>query len=247
MDLTSHKRDWEELARLDPCWAILPAPGTRLGGWELERFLETGRPDVERLMERAARLGRPAHRRRALDFGCGVGRHARLLADHFEHVVGVDVSEEMVRVARRLNADVEGLEFVVNAGERLAGFADEGFDLVHSQLVLQHLPSEEAILGYVAELARVLAPGGLLFFQVTVGTTRRRRLQGRRRLYRLLRGAGVPAATLYTRLGLNPVRMTSVPAERIEATLEAAGVTVLDTETSEVGEGYASRYWWVGR
>jgi len=247
MNLASHQRDWDELARLDPCWAIVPAPGTRLGGWRLEEFLETGRPDVDWLMRRAAQLGRPAHRRRALDFGCGVGRHARLLAEHFDRVVGVDVSEEMVRLARHFGAGVDGLEFVVNPSERLTAFGDGEFDLVHSRLVLQHLPSEEAVLGYVGELARVLSPGGLLFFQVPVAEARRRRLQGRRRLYRALRRCGLSAGTLYRRLDLNPIRMTSVPAERIEDRLAAAGVEVIASEASPVGDGYDSRAWWVGR
>ncbi|MDX6691719.1 MAG: hypothetical protein QOG15_3176 [Solirubrobacteraceae bacterium] len=247
MNLEGHQRDWEELAQLDPLWAILSAPGTRLGGWQLDEFLATGRPDVERLMSRAAQFKRPEHRRRALDFGCGVGRHAQLLAEHFDEVVGVDVSEEMVRLARRFGAGVDGLEFVVNCGPRLAGFGDGEFDLVHSVLVLQHLPGEEAILGYIGELARVLSPGGLLFFQVPVAANRRRRLEGRRRLYGALRRTGLSADILYRRLGLNPVRMSSAAPERIDACLREAGVDVLAIDPMPVGEGYDSRAWWAGR
>lgn len=247
MNLASHKRDWEELARLDPYWAILSAPGRERGGWELEAFLETGRPDVDRLVARFGELGVPERRVRALDFGCGVGRHARLLAEHFEEVVGVDISEEMILIARRLNEGVPGLEFVVNAHEHLAGLPDCRFDLVQSVLVLQHLPDEDSILGYVGEMLRVLRPGGLLFFQVPVGEERRRRVQGRRRAYAALRRLGVPAATLYRRLALNPVRMTSVSAERVEARLAEGGGRVVDSEPTRVGAGYESSAYWVGK
>ena len=246
-DLSSHKRDWEELARLDPRWAILSTPGREHGGWELEEFLETARPDVDRLLARAGELGVPEHRGRALDFGCGVGRHARLLAGHFDEVVGVDVSDEMVRLARGLNEGAAGLEFVVNADERLAGFPDGDFDLVHSQLVLQHLPDANAILGYVGEMLRVLRPGGLLYFQVPVGEDFRRRLQGKRRLYAAGRRMGVPASALYGRLGLNPVRMTSASADRVEACLAAGGGRVIEKEPTPLGEGYRSTAYWVGK
>jgi hypothetical protein len=59
MPAVHHAQDWEELASVDPYWAILPAPGTRLGGWELDRFFDTGRGDVEALMRRAEELGAP--------------------------------------------------------------------------------------------------------------------------------------------------------------------------------------------
>jgi len=176
-----------------------------------------------------------------------VGRHARLLAEHFDSVVGVDISEEMIRLARRINEGVEGLEFEVNADQRLVGLPSGEFDLVQSQLVLQHLPSDEAILGYVGEMLRVLRPGGLLFFQVPVGEERRRRIQGRRRLYAGLRRVGVPAEVLYRRLGLNPVRMTSVAAERVERLVAEGGGHVIHTEPTPVGEGYRSTAYWIGK
>lgn len=180
-----------------------------------------------------------ARRERALDFGCGVGRHARLLAESFTSVTGVDVSGEMVRRARELHAGTPGLSFVVSDQRRLDG----SYDLVHTSLVLQHLPTEALILAYVDELARVLAPGGLLYLQVPVGADARRRLQPRRRAYAVLRRAGVSPEALH-RLGLDPVRMTTAAAERVESALAARGIRVLEAEPTPLAPGYRSLAYW---
>jgi hypothetical protein len=55
----------------------------------------------------------------------------------------------------------------------------------------------------------------------------RRRLQPRRRLYGILRGLGVGPRVLYHRLGLFPMRMTSVAEQEVRALLTAAGARVL--------------------
>ncbi|NQW20940.1 MAG: class I SAM-dependent methyltransferase [Chloroflexi bacterium] len=70
---------------------------------------------------------------RLLDVGCGSGQIAIPLSQHFEQVVAVDVSEEMVAVARQ-NVTASGLsnvEFVVLLGEDISSLARAGkFDLV---------------------------------------------------------------------------------------------------------------------
>ena len=108
-------QDWNERAQLDPYWAILTAPEKRFGGWDSDEFLAIGTDEVAGMMERFERLGHPAQHERALDFGCGVGRIMRALARQFEEAVGVDISEDMVRRAQELNADVPGASFVVTS------------------------------------------------------------------------------------------------------------------------------------
>lgn len=247
MRTAAHARDWEELAGLDPLWAIVSASGTEHGGWDLDEFMASGRADVERLLATMDRLGRPRERRSALDFGCGVGRHTRALAEHFERCIGVDVSEGMVERARKMHAGVPGLEFVVNRDPDLRRFADGEFDLVQSQLVLMHLPARRQIMGYLDELARVLRPGGLLVFGLPTAIAPRHRLQGRRRLYRALRAARVPPQVLYRRLRLNPVRMSHVPPARVAERLAAAGARILEEEPAELGAGIRSRVYYVSK
>jgi trans-aconitate methyltransferase len=95
-------QDWNELAQLDPYWAILTAPEKRFGGWDSDKFLAIGTDEVAGMMERFERLRHPAQHERALDFGCGVGRIMRALARQFDEAVGVDISEDMVRRAQEL-------------------------------------------------------------------------------------------------------------------------------------------------
>jgi ubiquinone/menaquinone biosynthesis C-methylase UbiE len=232
MEVRQQERDWNELAELDPYWAILTSPGTRFGGWDSDEFFATGAAEIDVVMRHAAELGHPQGRARALDFGCGLGRVTRPLAGHFDECVGVDISEGMVRQARELNADVPGASFVVNAADDLRRFNDASFDLVYSVIVLQHVPDRGAIECYIAEFCRVLRPGGLAIFQLPSHIPKIFRLQWRRRLYLALRGVGVGAAFLYRRLHLLPIAMSSIPEDDLVALVTSGGARVLDVETS---------------
>jgi len=149
-------RDWDDLALVDPFWAVLAADGKRGGGWELSEFLSTGEADVEQILATATQLGRPSRRERVLDFGCGVGRLTRALARRFDEAVGVDVSERMLEHARRLNADTPNVTFT-NAEHPPAG----RFDFVVANLVLQHLPSRALARVYIERLVEAARPDGL--------------------------------------------------------------------------------------
>jgi ubiquinone/menaquinone biosynthesis C-methylase UbiE len=231
MKIRDQERDWNELAELDPYWAILTSPGTRFGAWDSDEFFATGATEIDAVMDHAARLGHPQGRARALDFGCGLGRLTRPLAGHFDESVGVDISEGMVRGARELNADVPGATFIVNAAEDLRRFDDESFDLVYSVIVLQHVPDRGAIESYIAEFCRVLRPGGLAIFQLPSHIPKIFRLQWRRRLYLALRRLGVGAAFLYRRLRLMPIAMSSIGESDVVALVAACGARVLEVET----------------
>ena len=220
----SHQsRDWDDLALVDPFWAVLAADGKRGGGWELSEFLSTGEADVELILATAAQLGRPSRRERALDFGCGVGRLTRALARRFDEAVGVDVSERMLEHARRLNADTPNITFT-NAEHPPAG----RFDLVVANLVLQHLPSRALARDYIGRLIEAVRPDGLVVFQLPTRVPLARRLQPRRRLYSALRTHLSPVRLHAA--GFHPVRMLALPEADVRATVDRAGATVAYTE-----------------
>jgi SAM-dependent methyltransferase len=220
----SHQaRDWDDLALVDPFWAVLAADGKRGGGWELSEFLSTGEADVEPILATAAQLGRPSHRERALDFGCGVGRLTRALARRFDEAVGVDVSERMLEHARRLNADTPNVTFT-NAEHPPVG----GFDLVVANLVLQHLPNRAFARVYITRLIEAARPDGLVVFQLPTRLPLAQRLQPRRRLYSALRTHLSPERLHAA--GFHPVRMLALPEADVRATVDRAGATVAHTE-----------------
>lgn len=99
-----------------------------------------------------------------LDAGCGAGRLAAHLADQGCDVTGADLSAEMIRAARR---DHPGLHFDVADIAELP-YPDASFDGVVAWYSLIHTPLS-ALPGVVAELARVLVPGGVLLVAAHLG------------------------------------------------------------------------------
>lgn len=154
--------DWRKWGETDPYFGVVSFDefkADRIAG-NRDRFFATGRREIDAAMkEIAARYGDVA-RRRALDFGSGVGRLALPLADRYGEVVGVDISEAMIAEARDncSKAGVANAEFVLS-DDRLARVTG-AFDLVHSYIVLQHIPVERG-LALTAQMLARLAPGGV--------------------------------------------------------------------------------------
>jgi SAM-dependent methyltransferase len=218
----AHARDWNELAELDPVWAVLhEAPGGD-GRWAIDDFFATGSGEISGALDVARELGRPQEWRLALDFGCGLGRLTRALGERFERCIGVDVSEAMIAAAGELNADRPACEFVLNTQPDLGQFESGTFDLVYSSIVLQHLRTDREVERFIGELVRLVSSTGLAVFQMPTAISLRYSLQPRRRLYTACRRLGVPSAWLFKR-GLNPIRVRALPEARVREIVERAG------------------------
>ena len=96
---------------------------------------------------------------RVLDVGCGNGWASRLLAAKASagRVVGIDIADEMIRLARESSASFPNVEFQVASAEKLP-FRDGEFTHAFSMESLYYYAD---ILGALREIKRVLAPGGL--------------------------------------------------------------------------------------
>ncbi|MDG6220202.1 MAG: class I SAM-dependent methyltransferase [Candidatus Thermoplasmatota archaeon] len=106
-------------------------------------------------------------RSKVLDVGSGNGRNAFFLASQGHEVVGVDVVEEMVVVARR-KAESFGTsnpEFLVGDGRKLP-FPDAIFDCVFSIATIHHIPSANGRMEALREMWRVLGSGGVCLLSV---------------------------------------------------------------------------------
>jgi SAM-dependent methyltransferase len=113
---------------------------------------------LDRFAARVQKLGP------ACDLGCGPGHVARYLHERGVQVVGVDLSPAMVELARRLNPDIE-----FRQGNMLAlDVADAAFGGIAALYSIIHIPTTE-VPAALAEMKRVLRPGGLLLLSFHVG------------------------------------------------------------------------------
>ena len=156
---------WERLARRDPLWAILSDPSKKGRKWNVVDFFETGRREISVLIYHIESLKIRFLRRDVLDFGCGIGRLTQALAGYFDRVVGVDISETMIKLAKVFNRFEERVCYLRNQGDDLELFEDQTFDFVYTNIVLQHL-RPEMTRRYLEEFRRTLRSGGLLIFQL---------------------------------------------------------------------------------
>lgn len=161
--------NWDEFGQIDPLWAILflNKEGNK---WELDEFFKTGQENVDSVMEYLEKLHVSVSKGRALDFGCGVGRLTQALARYFSLVEGVDIAPSMIELANKFNRYGGRCEYYVNYAADLSMFDDEIFDFVYSNLVLQHLKPELS-KNYIKEFLRVLAPKGVLVFDLMTETS----------------------------------------------------------------------------
>ena len=96
--------------------------------------------------------------RRALDFGCGTGRSTRFLRKLGFDVTGVDISEDMLRIAR--TTDPSG-DYRLVPGDNLNQFAAGSFDLLLCAFPFDNVPGEMKARLF-RDLRRLLAPTGTI-------------------------------------------------------------------------------------
>ncbi len=160
-------RTWEGLAQEDALWSILTDDEKAGGNWDIEAFFNAGAKEINTIfayLEKHHYL--PKQFDQALDFGCGVGRLSRFIAQRFEHTIGVDVAATMVQQASKLNADLKDkLSFQHNLEPNLDFVADDSISFIYSSIVLQHIPPQQGML-FIEGFFKKLEKGGLAVFQV---------------------------------------------------------------------------------
>lgn len=93
----------------------------------------------------------------SLEIGCGTGAFARLLAGRSQHVLGLDLSPEMIRIARARSTGFANLDYQVADGLEWP-FPLEQFDCIASIATLHHLPLDLML----QRMKTALKPGGVL-------------------------------------------------------------------------------------
>jgi SAM-dependent methyltransferase len=135
--------EWEKFGRRDPYYGVLSRERFRRDNFTPDvarEFFESGVDHVNFILSTIrARIDPDISVDRALDFGCGVGRCSIPLSRISRAVVGVDVSDSMLREAASNCAkqSVNNVQFV-KSDDTLSSVTGP-FDLVHAFLVLQHV------------------------------------------------------------------------------------------------------------
>jgi SAM-dependent methyltransferase len=203
------ERYWDERARENALYFVDNEIG--YDDPDTDAFWRHGDEVVDRMAEMVGLSISPDDT--VLDIGCGVGRLTRALARCTIRVYGIDVSSEMLALARQHNAELTNVDWLHGDGRGLAGVDDESVDGCFSHVVFQHIPDPEITLNYVREMGRVLRPGGWALFQVSTDPSVHRPRGGVRTRLKGLLGASP---------GKDPDRAWWGSAVGVEALREAA-------------------------
>src|SRR5580658_7449322 len=166
--LQKMRADWDQRARENARHYVV----TGNEDWTDEAFFASGENTVaEEILTDLTNIcqGKAPGDMRVLEIGCGAGRVTRALARLFGEVHAVDVSGEMVRLAKEALKEHPNAFVYQNNGKDLTVVPEMPFDFAFSFIVFQHIPSHEIIENYIKEVHRLLRPGALFKFQVQGG------------------------------------------------------------------------------
>jgi 2-polyprenyl-3-methyl-5-hydroxy-6-metoxy-1,4-benzoquinol methylase len=158
------EKKWDYFGETNPYFAVATFDkfkSENLNDNALTEFFETGEEYVERIwQEIESNFQTEFKPRKAIDFGCGVGRITLPLARRCEKVIGIDISENMLKEARENSArfNLGNVNFVKGDND-LTKVAGE-FDFIHSFIVFQHIKPKigEAIF---KKFVGMLSNGGI--------------------------------------------------------------------------------------
>jgi ubiquinone/menaquinone biosynthesis C-methylase UbiE len=112
---------------------------------------------TKRMLDRSLRL----KHKRVLDLGCGIGRLSVWMARKAQHVTGIEISEEMTRVARNaaVSQGLHNATFQVYDGTTLP-HGDASFDVIVCTGVLKYVVDDGDFSTVIREMCRTIAHGG---------------------------------------------------------------------------------------
>lgn len=162
--MLSQRDYWDGMAKYGADAAVID-PNDRRGN--KNAYIKYVRDAV--LGEYASRLPKPST---ILDFGCGTGNISALFARYGHNAVGVDISLELLCMARK-RCGAPNTRFLCYDGKKIP-VKDNYFDGMVTYVVLNHVVDDTHLIGVLNELFRVLRPGGQ--FVAIEQTTRHTRI-----------------------------------------------------------------------
>lgn len=143
-DRNTTDREWEKFGKEDAYFGVITNDKyqkSNLTEENKDEFFESGFSYVNEVIKKTRQhIDRNFTIKKALDFGCGVGRLIIPLAKYAQEVTGVDVSNSMLDEAKK-NCEIKSINNVtfVKSDDDLS-FVTEKYDFIHSFIVFQHIP-----------------------------------------------------------------------------------------------------------
>jgi 2-polyprenyl-3-methyl-5-hydroxy-6-metoxy-1,4-benzoquinol methylase len=158
------EKKWEYFAKTNPYFAVSTYEkfkSENLDKVALKDFFESGEEYVKRIWRDIENNFQTEFKpRKAIDFGCGVGRITLPIAKRCEMVTGIDISENMLKEARQNSAkfSISNVDFV--KGDNDLTEVTGKFDFIHSFIVFQHIKPK--IGGAIfKKFVKMLSNGGI--------------------------------------------------------------------------------------
>lgn len=202
-------------------WAVATWKDRERSGanpWTVDDFRAAGRSDCADIMRHWDHYGRLSGGT-CIEIGCGSARLTLPLLDHFDRVLGIDVSPDQLDLARQVLGDkVWRVDFRLVDTPSVDAEPDSCSGMISTH-VFQHLSSYGGIVAYLRATFGALIPGASICFQTPVPGAEKGDVPSRRyRAFDFVRTGLSRLAGRYRFMEYN-----RYPANRIVATLQSAG------------------------
>lgn len=165
MDIKELQKNWDEFGKIDPLWATFSDPCKKGNKWQIEEYFATGVREIQAVMEYVKSVRTDVLNRKALDFGCGVGRLSQAFTNYFDEVHGVDIAPSMIELAEKYNRYGDKCRYYLNETDDLKLFSNDSFDFIYTNITFLHMEPKYSI-AYIKEFLRILSLNGLLIFRL---------------------------------------------------------------------------------
>lgn len=168
----STNSDWKKWGKQNPYYGVFSDEKYDVGNinkQSLNEFYGSGSKNVKRVFRLIKEsIGSDINFDTILDFGCGAGRLTVHFSKRAKKVIGLDVSEDIITIAKRNTKKfgINNIEYMISDGD----FSNLKVDMVHSYIVLQHInPSQ----GYkiIDNLLNCVNSEGVACLHVTTEST----------------------------------------------------------------------------
>jgi 2-polyprenyl-3-methyl-5-hydroxy-6-metoxy-1,4-benzoquinol methylase len=164
-------KDWEKFGNSEPYWSVLTSNEkfltSNLTEENKQLFFKTGDLHIESVIKIIKKYIDPKYSiKRALDFGCGVGRLVIPLSKIANNVTGIDVSESMLKETKNNceSRSINNVEIITSDDDLT--LLNKKFNFIHSLFVFQHIPVKRGEKIF-KNLLKHLEPSGIGVFHFT--------------------------------------------------------------------------------